>query len=879
MIIAKNLTKVYKTGGKEVKALNNVNFVLPDNGMIFIVGKSGSGKSTLLNMISGLDKITSGQVISGGNSVGAMTAKMKEKYLSSYIGYVFQDYRLIEDFTVRQNVALAADISAPGEDPEKYLKLVGLSGYEDRLPRELSGGQKQRVAIARALIKRPKVILADEPTGNLDAATTEEVLKLLRAISKSTLVVIVSHNLRDAETYADRILELSDGRLISDISRIAGYKNDFTVKGGVINLPHHKDLNQDEITALIKNGRGASKIIQSGGGFAPTTPPTPNNTRDALYNKHMSLGNKLKIFGIFFKRKIVSKLATIVMAAVILSVFYVIQALTLYDTSTAIMNTLVNSNSPGVIVQASVGSKSADKYVGRLPEEKIQRLTEAYDGEYYRLYSEFMYTNPTGGGESYVTSKENTIAYYAKITSGTLHTTESYAAKLLGVPELEYLAVAPEQKDYGVVITDYTADSIIARYKLADITNPGKYPVYETYEELLGERSVAYEKTYINAIVNTNYEQEHAEIKNVLLSLGTDSDLGALVADMRYINFVADLEERYNIAYAFAENYPEALREYLVSSGSYMRFSAFAIDETRYSSSFPFAVAKSNSVKLGNGETVELADGEIVMGYNLYNIIFTQKLTAAEVKTDDFVKNFNHSRPLGFAHYESGAVKEIANRVDNITIKNLTSTSSVIYMNENTYRDFMKLNTYTYSVYLDNPEAARAVMPLVEEMDLSVFSGKIGNVHFIQRCIGIFEDFFGVTMGIILLACAIFLINFGIKSIRSSIYEIGVIKAMGGIKRDISMIFISQSLLIGVGILFGTYIGMQVAAFTANAVFLKSLELVVNSNFYGIEAIDFYPLVALIDIFVALVVVVISAIISNKTIDKLNLISILKAKE
>ena len=880
MIIAKNLTKVYKTGGKEFKALNNVNFVLPDNGMIFIVGKSGSGKSTLLNMISGLDKITSGQVISGGNSVGAMTAKTKEKYLSSYIGYVFQDYRLIEDFTVRQNVALAADISAPGEDPDKYLKLVGLSGYENRLPRELSGGQKQRVAIARALIKKPKVILEDEPTGNLDAATTEEVLKLLRAVSKNTLVVIVSHNLRDAETYADRILELSDGRLISDISRIAGYKNDFSVKGGVINLPHHKDLSQDEITALIKNGRGASKIIQSGGGFAPTTPPTPDNKRDALYNKHMSLGNKLKIFGIFFKRKFMSKLATIVMAAVILSVFYVIQALTLYDTSTAIMNTLVNSNSPGVIVQASVGSESADKYVGRLPEEKIARLDEAYDGEYYRLYSEFMYTNPTGGGESYVTSKENTIAYYAKITSGTLHTTEGYAAKLLGAPELEYLAVAPEQKDYGVVITDYTADSIIARYKLADLTSPGKYPVYETYEELLGERSVAGEKTYINAIVNTNYEEEHAEIKNVLLSLGTDSDLGALVADMRYINFVADLEERYNIAYAFAENYPEALREYLVSSGSYMRFSAFAIDETRYSSSLSLTIVKRDSVKMSaTGETYELADGEVIMGYNIYNKIFTQSVTQAEVGTADFVKNFKHSRPLGFAHYESGAVKEIANRVDNITIKNLTASSSIIYMNENTYRDFMKLNTYTYSVYLDSPEAARAVMPLVEEMNLSIFSGKIGNVHFIQRCIGIFEDFFGVTMGIILLACAIFLINFGIKSIRSSIYEIGVIKAMGGIKRDISMIFISQSLLIGVGILFGTYIGMQVAAFMANAVFLKSLELVVNSNFYGIEAIDFYPLVALIDIFVALVVVVISAIISNKTIDKLNLISILKAKE
>ena len=879
MIVAKNLTKVYKTGGKEVKALNNVNFVLPETGMVFIVGKSGSGKSTLLNMISGLDKISSGQVIAGGNSVGAMTAKMKEKYLSSYIGYVFQDYRLIEDFTVRQNVALAADISATNEDPEKYLKLVGLSGYENRLPKELSGGQKQRVAIARALIKRPKVILADEPTGNLDAGTTEEVLKLLKFISKHTLVLIVSHNLRDAEAYADRIIELSDGRIINDISRIAGYKNDFTVKGGVINLPHHKDLNQDEITALIKNGRGASKIIQSGGGFAPTTPPVADNKRDTLQNKHMSLRNVTKIFGIFFKRKFLSKIATVVMAAVILSVFYVIQALTLYDTSDAIMNTLVNSDSPAVIVQTSIGSLSVDKNIGRLPEEKIQRLVENYDGEYYRLYSEYMYTNPTGGGESYVTSKENSINFYARITVGTLHTTEQYAAKLLGVKELNYLAVAAEQKPYGVVITDYTADSIIARYELADITNPGKYPVYESYEELLGERIVAGEKTYVNAIVDTNYEEEHEEIKNVLLSLTTDSDIAALAADMRYINFVADLEERYNIAYAFAENYPEALREYLVSSGSYMRFSAFAIDETRYSASLSLTVVKSNSVKLGNGETVELADGEIVMGYNLYNSIFTQKLTAAEVKTDDFVKNFNHPRSIAFAQYESRAVKEITNRIDNLTIKNLTSSSSVVYMNENTYREFMKFNTYVYSVYLDSPEAARDLMPLVEEMNLSIFSGKIGNVHFIQRCIQIFENFFGITMAMILFACAIFLINFGIKSIRSSIYEIGVIKAMGGIKRDISRIFISQSLLIGVGILFGTYIGMQVAAFTANAVFLKSLELVANSNFYGIKAIDFYPVVALLDIVIALVVVVISAIISNKTIDKLNLISILKAKE
>ena len=209
MIVVKNLTKVYKTRGRDVRALNNVSFTLPDTGMVFIVGKSGSGKSTLLNLISGLDKFSSGQIIAGGNPLDGMTSKMREKYLSSYIGYIFQDYRLIEDFTVQQNVALAADISDSKRSPEEYIRLVGLEGYENRLPKELSGGQKQRVAIARALVKNPKVILADEPTGNLDQATTKEILHILKAISKNTLVVIVSHNLRDADEYADRIIELA----------------------------------------------------------------------------------------------------------------------------------------------------------------------------------------------------------------------------------------------------------------------------------------------------------------------------------------------------------------------------------------------------------------------------------------------------------------------------------------------------------------------------------------------------------------------------------------------------------------------------------------------------------------------------------------------
>ena len=208
MIEIKNLTKIYKTKKRiECKALNNINLVLPEKGFVFIVGKSGSGKSTLLNMISGVDSFTSGEIIAGGNKFSKMSRKQFDKYLSSYIGFIFQDYRLIDGLTIKQNIELALDISGKKEDVSSYLEKVDLAGYENKYPTELSGGEKQRVAIVRALIKNPQVVLADEPTGNLDFQSSKKILDLLKEISKTKLVVIVSHNLQDANNYSDRIIE------------------------------------------------------------------------------------------------------------------------------------------------------------------------------------------------------------------------------------------------------------------------------------------------------------------------------------------------------------------------------------------------------------------------------------------------------------------------------------------------------------------------------------------------------------------------------------------------------------------------------------------------------------------------------------------------
>ena len=177
MLEVSHLTKIYKTkGGTPVKALNDVSLKFPETGMVFLLGKSGSGKSTLLNMIGTLDDITSGDLIVDGYNVAEFTPVEQQEYKSCYLGFIFQSFVLLDEFTVYENVKLALDIVGSEEEERvtKAIKDVGLEGMENKFPNELSGGQRQRVAIARALVKKPGMLLCDEPTGNLDFKTSKK---------------------------------------------------------------------------------------------------------------------------------------------------------------------------------------------------------------------------------------------------------------------------------------------------------------------------------------------------------------------------------------------------------------------------------------------------------------------------------------------------------------------------------------------------------------------------------------------------------------------------------------------------------------------------------------------------------------------------------
>ncbi|MDR0696745.1 MAG: ATP-binding cassette domain-containing protein [Christensenellaceae bacterium] len=255
-----NVKKTYTTKtGVNVDALKGISLKFPDTGMVFILGKSGSGKSTLLNLMGGLDSFDSGEMIVKGKSTTAFKQSELDSYRNTSIGFIFQDYNILEEFSVGANIALAMQLqglNATNDAISNILDQVGLAGFGKRKPNELSGGQQQRVAIARALVKNPEIIMADEPTGALDSNTGLQVFDALKDLSKDKLILIVSHDREYAELYGDRVIELSDGNVISDIEKMKG--ESLAVSDGVtvlddsfIKIKKGYELDPDEIKLLV----------------------------------------------------------------------------------------------------------------------------------------------------------------------------------------------------------------------------------------------------------------------------------------------------------------------------------------------------------------------------------------------------------------------------------------------------------------------------------------------------------------------------------------------------------------------------------------------------------------------------------------------------
>lgn len=216
----KNVVKEYKMGEVTIKALDNTNFSIDKGELVVIVGPSGAGKTTTLNILGGMDKATSGQIFVNDKEISKLNNKKLIEYRRNDIGFVFQFYNLVQNLTAKENVELATQMCADALNVDTILEKVGLTDRKDNFPSQLSGGEQQRVAIARAIINEPKLLICDEPTGNLDETTSMEIMEVLNEVNKlGTTIIMVTHDTEIVDKMKKRVILLDSGRILKDYEK------------------------------------------------------------------------------------------------------------------------------------------------------------------------------------------------------------------------------------------------------------------------------------------------------------------------------------------------------------------------------------------------------------------------------------------------------------------------------------------------------------------------------------------------------------------------------------------------------------------------------------------------------------------------------------
>ncbi len=411
MLEVKHLKRVYKVKNNDpVYALNDVSLKFQERGLVFILGKSGSGKSTLLNVMGGLDKADEGEIVIDGKSSKEFSASEMDAYRNTYLGFIFQEYNILSDFTVKENIALALQLQhkkATEEAINGILEQVDLAGFAKRKPNELSGGQKQRVAIARALVKEPKIIFGDEPTGALDSNTGKQVFQTLKKLSKDKLVIIVSHDRDFAEHFGDRVIELKDGKVISDITKtcVAGKeeRRGVSVLGdSIIRIEKGHKLTEEDLPLLnkaLEEGKEdmyisadahvneafceVARITKSGNReeFVETDADklVAGNEEFAPIKSHFSMWSAFRMGARSLKVKPFRLAMTVLLSTVAFSLFGASAALSTFNRFDATKYTILNSGSTSLPI--SYTEKGGDG----LTDARVKEIEEGTECAVYRV--------------------------------------------------------------------------------------------------------------------------------------------------------------------------------------------------------------------------------------------------------------------------------------------------------------------------------------------------------------------------------------------------------------------------------------------------------------------------------------------------------------
>lgn len=882
MLETRELVKIYKPKkGVPVTALDRISLKFPDKGMVFLLGKSGSGKSTLLNVLGGLDKYDGGEIIINGVSSKNFTQQHFDSYRNTYVGFIFQEYNVLDEFTVGANIALAIELQnrkASDAEINGILKEVDLEGFGARKPNELSGGQKQRVAIARALVKNPRIIMADEPTGALDSNTGRQVFDTLKKLSAEKLVIVVSHDREFAEQYADRIIELSDGHVISDVELDTADNTDDTKEtlsfsGNVIEIPGGYHLTEDDRAAIneyiqklasqpahmnikaaslhrFKNTDISKIADRDGSGFK-------------LIKSKLPLKNAFKIGAAGLKYKKFRLVMTILLSCISFGLFGLSDTFGAYNHIETCTNSLVDS---GVKYLSVAKSKKVGEGAGEywktygygISDKNLSEISEGVGSKMHGVFK------PMNGNLSFESQTDPS----AKLTETEYNI---YSTAFSGFAEIDsdvlvdmgFRVLAGSLPDGGkdeIAVSEY----IYEVFKKAGYTD-GTASVYEkinSYADLLGKTLTLDGVKYtITAIVDTNFDIDRYKSLTEKKDYQSNAD--------KMIDFVLYNEYATASAYSYAgiamvgaghiEKLVAAEPPMTTITEGFISFSGTGGDygvDSQYMARLDDI--KGESIIWLDGEKKTLGEKEIIATADALQV-YTE-----DGQITDYAEFFKNNNTLSAWEYNFTDDKntdgyKLVGIIDNSAEDSGSKLSSTVVASDSLFERFTDGadNIYDFAVGAipQDKEALRSAVSYCYREDSNVryqiqnsVTYELDSVNEVLKVLS--KYFFWIGVGFAAFA-ALMLANFIGTSISYKKQEIGILRAIGSRSNDVFRIFFAESFIIAMINFVLSAVGVFIATALINTLLRQNVGILITVLSFGVRQIVLLLAVSILVAFLA----------------------------
>ena len=901
MFSVNNLTKEYRNKKHTTYALNSVSFDLPDKGLVFIIGKSGSGKTTLLNILSGLDKATSGEVVFMDKAFSNFTRADFDAYRNTSVGFVFQNSCLMEGLTVKENLDLVLGLQGKADFKliDKTLDGMEIKDLADRKPSELSAGQLQRAAIARALIKNPEVIFADEPTGNLDSKTSKTVLEIFKNLSLHRLVVVVSHNVDDAKNYGDRIIELADGIVVSDLEKDKNFNDDLKIDGDRASVPSSRPLSIRETAKL-------SQVISSNKGnvFIGINPysyhrSTYKHQRKPIMLRKARLDFKAILTYSIKNIPIVSSIFTIVIVSVIAVLLGVCQAFSTFDGVSQIAAARKNSyQTYSLITKTKTTSEPLPSKETSLPmsKEEIEKIEEASNGNSYLMYSTGIpmvgYVESTILKGNYPTFNDLSKGKgYITFSNGTIVADIDFLKRNFASDDGELKVLSGEIKDNsgGVIITDYIADSLIKHH-----TKRGSY-FYSSYDRITDGPPVCY-RIKVDAIIDTGYK-ENPQIMALINGLENDTnfDYSPYAKEIDYI--INCLSCLYSINVNFFTSYVN-----------------YRLDNIREcDSQFDVNIVEMSGVdgSINGGDLVirynylfyrtNIEAGTVLISSDYYNELFGTNYSS--INNSDFVPNKNkiHLKvydiycnriidkeyPISVLDYTGRnrimiGVKSIKDG-DQITFVEGVASDIAVAGVVTEVKDNESLTMFLRNYQTNDSDIYKEYNRIYDSNGGTAIYEEGERTYAIERTYFVSQYFVRLFKFIVIALFVLIIIKQSSSSLSLILRkkrDIGIMRSMGAKSWSVALIYVASLIEIGLITLVFTAVIYFFMVRLADNIFREALYLF-NKNVFmkQIEIISFSWKYLLTDTGTVLLTIILSSIIPFLSISKIDPIKILRSKE